>query len=377
MPSPAATLDSPPNLTTALPRPTMSRALDKSTRDALGNGNHEKAFDTVASVLSQTSASLLDIELLGHSHSLSPGTYLLQDGNAVAIPKPRLVQAFVYARRTFKPCSARDPMPSGQPTLRATAVMLLLDPEHLTAANARKRVLKDALSSAGDTEALLMHEKMFTDSLLTSRLHRHTKSPNLWSHRRWLMERYREAGLAIGVAEDMRTVVFVSAERHPRNYYAWCHARYLIQQLESDDKSRADAAVATIILDTKRWCFGHHDDVSGWMFLLFLLERCPDGVSSVLAETVRLVESFRWRNESVWYFLRNLISTARVAGPQAEQLYSAWQAVRKDTQENSQERRVLDQLSGWMQTYSARTPLKSDGDNVSRAGHDLKGNGQS
>ncbi|KAM4066868.1 prenyltransferase [Hirsutella rhossiliensis] len=333
----------------------MSRALDKSTRDALNDGDHEEAFDQIATVLlSETSGSLLEIELLGYSHSLSPGTYFLQDGNAVAIPKLWLVQAFVHARRTFKTCKAKGPVLSDQTIRKATAVILLFDPEHLTAANTRKRILEEALSRSEDSAALLMREKMFIDSLLTSRLHRHTKSPNLWSHRRWLMERYREAGLAIDAAGDLRTVVFVSAERHPRNYYAWCHARLLIGLLESDDKTRTDAAVSTILGDTKRWCFGHHNDISGWMFLLFLLEWCPAGVASVLSETMQLTESFRWRNESVWCFLRSMMLAARVAGPQEEQFYSAWQAVRKDTQEDSQERRVLDGVSSWMQTYSAK-----------------------
>ncbi|EQK99461.1 hypothetical protein G6O67_004773 [Ophiocordyceps sinensis] len=332
----------------------MSRALDKSTRDALGDGDQGESFEKIASVLlgpTDTAGSLLEIELLGYSHGLNPATYFLRDGNAIAIPKLRLVQAFVHARHIFRTCKAQGLASSGQTIRRATAVMLLSDPENLTAANARKIVLTDALSSAKDVAALLTREKMFIDSLLTSRLHRHTKSPNLWSHRRWLVDRYREAGLAMDVAEDMKTVVFVSGERHPRNYYAWCHARYLIRLLEADCKTRPDAAVSTILGDAKRWCFDHHSDISGWMFLLFLLERCPAGAGLVLTETMKLAESLRWRNESVWYFLRNM-PAARVAGLHEELFYCTWQSVRKETQEGSQERKVLDGASSWMQTYA-------------------------
>lgn len=335
----------------------MSRALDEGIRSSLNDGDHAEAFESIATaLLSSKCGSLLEIELLGHTHSLDANAHFLRDGNAIAIPKLRLVQAFIHARNAFARCKSKNLGSSGQTIGKATAVMLLFDPEHLSAANARKRILEDAPSNSEDTTELLMYEKTLIDSLLTSPLHRHTKSPNLWSHRRWLMERHRDAGLTMDAAEDLRTVIFVSAERHPRNYYAWCHARHLVNAWEP---TQADAAFSTMLGDAKRWCFGHPSDISGWIFLAFLLERWPAEAASVLSETTRLAKSFRWRNESVWCFLCNMMLAGRVAGPQQEQLDAACKALWEDMHESGQERRVLDSVLRWMQTETARTSVNS------------------
>ncbi|KND92861.1 Protein prenyltransferase alpha subunit repeat-containing protein 1-B [Tolypocladium ophioglossoides CBS 100239] len=331
----------------------MSRALDKGVKEALENGNHEKIFEDISAVLTQPSGSLLEIELLGQSHLLEPGTTFLQDGNAVAIPKLRLVQAFIHARQTLFRCLQANENHSNQDIRKATAVVLLMDPEHLTAANARKRFLTSSLPGAENAAKILHDEKFFIDSLLTSRLHRHTKSPILWSHRRWLTEQFLQVGIATDIAEDLKSVVFVAAERHPRNYYAWCHARHLINSVDPGNK-QPGPNVSTVMADTKRWCFSHYDDVSGWMFLLFLLRRWPQEATSTVTETLKLAESFHWRNESVWYFLRNMMLSVHVARPQEDQFQSVWQALRKDTQDNSQGRKVLDGASKWVETYSAK-----------------------
>src|SRR5690606_32717358 len=104
----------------------------------------------------------------------------------------------------------------------------LTDAEHLTAANTRKRaILRDAKDSS-DIKSTLGREKWFVDSLVTSRLHRHTKSPILWSHRRWLLTQFQKQGLQVYVPTEIRTIIFTSGERHPNNYYAWDHARWLL-----------------------------------------------------------------------------------------------------------------------------------------------------
>ncbi|PNY29634.1 Protein prenyltransferase alpha subunit repeat-containing protein 1-B [Tolypocladium capitatum] len=329
----------------------MSRALDKGIKEALKDGNHEKAFGDISAVLTQASGSLLEIELLGRSHVLEPGTSFLQDGNAVAIPKLRLVQAFIYARQTLLRYLQANENYSDRDIREATAVILLMDPEHLTAANTRKRLLTSSLPGPAKAAKILLDEKFFIDSLLTSRLHRHTKSPILWSHRRWLTEQFQRVGIATDTAEDLRSVVFVAAERHPRNYYAWCHARHLINSADrGNDQPGPD--VSTVMADTKRWCYSHHDDVSGWMFLLFLLRRWPQEASSTVTETLKLAESFHWRNESVWYFIRNTMLGVQVTRQQDDQFQYVWQALRKDTQDNSQGRKVLDEASRYIEIYS-------------------------
>lgn len=262
-------------------------------------------FDEIANVLTEASDGLLEIELLGSSHGLSTNTTVLRDGNAIAISKLHLIQGFIAARTCYLANAERNAGGLDQEVLRATSVMLLMDPEHLTAANARKRFIRRRLDDEHDDTEILRREKRFIDSLLTSRLHRHTKSPTLWSHRRWLMQQFGSYALDIPIRQDLTSIVMVSGERHPRNYYAWCHARYLTKVMVSST-SDPDEDLLQMTMSTKGWCFAHHNDISGWQFLIFLLEKLPQETSSVFQETLKLATSFKWRNESVWYFLRHI-----------------------------------------------------------------------
>ncbi|KJZ78783.1 hypothetical protein HIM_01556 [Hirsutella minnesotensis 3608] len=333
----------------------MSRALDKGIRAILADGRKEEAFQSIAALLCEASGPLLEIELLGLSHTFDTTSMFLRDGNAIAIPKARLVQAFIHARSALQAnIECRETL-TGAALPKATAVILLFDPEHLAAANARKRFLSSTTLDSNDATALFQQESFFIDSLLTSRLHRHTKSPTLWSHRRWLMEKMRETGAAINAARDIRTVVFVSAERHPRNYYAWCHARHLVAMLQVHGGKGVEAELITVLADTKKWCFSHHDDVSGWMFLASMLARLPFEAEDVLAETLNLVESFRWRNESVWYFLRNTMLDSRVSEALHERFASVRQSLYTDAQCSSHDREILDRAASWMRTFSAES----------------------
>lgn len=321
----------------------MSRALDKGVEKALKHGNHEKVFEEIAGVLTTISDDgLLEIELLGQSHTPEGNTYL-QDGNAVAIPKLRLIQAFIVARQVLMDHVRAVRDASRNVLFKSTAVILLMDPEHLTAANTRKRLLTDAAIDPETAREDIAREQYFIDSLLTSRLHRHTKSPTLWSHQRWLLERSEKAGLSSETIRDLREVVLVSGERHPRNYYAWCHARQLT-------KGSDTATLFAMLADTRRWCFAHHDDVSGWMFLVFLLEKAPKSTESTVLETLKLTELCRWRNESVWYFLRNLLVKEHVESRAMDEFQRVWGSMREGAGEGSAERRVLDQTMSWIET---------------------------
>ena len=266
-------------------------------------------------MLAQSPSSIpLEIELLGKSHPLEPGINLLQDGNAIAIPKLRLAQAFFVARRIIADHLAGRLSPPDAATVRSTSVALLMDPEHLTAANIRKRAILSSLEAKNfPPELVFRQEKHFVDSLLASRLHRHSKSPTLWSHRRWLMDWYNRCHVPIDIRSDLTSVIMVAAERHPRNYYSWHHARWLL--CNSTPPPGGDLLTA-IASDVKQWCFKHHDDISGWSYLSFVLVHSDEGgagrsdSSAIFEDTLGLARSFRWTNESVWVFLRTV-----AAGP--------------------------------------------------------------
>lgn len=330
----------------------MSRALDDDVKKAIRHGDHEQIFTKIADALSQRHAELLEIELLGRSHMADADTVLLQDGPAIAVPKLRLVQAFIFARALLY---------KKEDESRATAVMLLMDPEHLTAANTRKRLLQDGINSGTDVETRIRDELYFVDSLLTSRLHRHTKSPTLWGHRQWLMQRFREHGLKIDATSIMTRVISVAAERHPRNYYAWLHARYLTNAVSEtaavasasreEDKDK-DTDLAGMLEAAKSWTLRHHDDVSGWAFLMFFLDRHPKYAGPVVSETTRLAASFHWRNESVWYFLRNMAARAWCDGNWREEVEATRLALLGGAERGSNEERVLEQAASWIQAYT-------------------------
>lgn len=340
----------------------MSRALDDDVKRAIKQGDHEQVFTRIADALSQRLPELLEIEMLGRSHMVDGQTILLQDGPAIAVPKLRLVQAFLYARRILQKHveGLRDETNGHGLVLRATGVMLLMDPEHLTAANTRKRLLQDAIKSGTDIESRFHDEQYLIDSLLTSRLHRHTKSPTLWSHRQWLMQRFQDHGLAIDATDTMKRVISVAAERHPRNYYAWLHARYLTKAVSETASRgdnlpgmRGDNTLPGMLDAAKKWAMAHHDDISGWAFLMFFLDRHPEFAGSVVSEATRLAASFHWRNESVWYFFRNIAARPWCDQGCREGVEATRLALLSGVEEKSDGARFLEQASSWIQTYSS------------------------
>lgn len=322
----------------------MSRALDPETAASLKRGDPLAAYQAISSVLASHDDGLLEIEFLGKSHILEEGQFVVQDGCAVGISKLGLVQAFMVARQRL-----RDHLDGATPraddeVFAATAVILLFDPEYLTAANSRKRLIQAEVSNGGDTKPRLEREQRLVDSLLMSRLHRHTKSPTLWSHRRWLMAMRRSLGLPVDVLGGIRDVVCVAGERHPRNYYAWCHARFLMGLDGNLDRPG-------ILVAVQAWCFQHHTDISGWSFLHFLLntESDPRRVSTFI-EVLDLVNSLRLANESVWVFLRTAAASGLVGDEQYAQFLKVQAAV-LETSKTPVDRAVLRAATDWCETY--------------------------
>lgn len=293
----------------------MSRAIDTETASSLTKSNPQDVYTSLATILSPEPPTLIEIEFLGKSHPLPPDTHFLEDGNSIAIPKSALVQAWMYARQLFfeqlKPFL--ESVELHEELWKATAVILLMDSEHLTAANSRKRVLKlhQKTDSKTEFEWRLRRELLFVDSYLTSRLHRHTKSPTLWSHRRWLLGIFKAAGLKWDAGNDLE-VVLVAAERHPRNYYAWLHLRWLTSW-EFEEDFDFDGVLQRV----KGWCLRHPGDTSGFSYLKFYLEYLntpkvvlkgfregKDATQLIFREVLGLANTFKWTHESVWVFLR-------------------------------------------------------------------------
>jgi hypothetical protein len=216
-----------------------------------------------------------------------------------------------------------------------------MDPEHLTAANTRKRCLLRDLERAAAggpstdddvDDDIFSREFALVDSLLTSPLHRHTKSPVLWSHRRWLVREQarRQEGRAVAapvlsplaVRDAVSRVVLPAGEKHPRNYYAWCHARWLLAGV-SWGGGDGPAVLSEVARRVREWCCRHRGDISGWSFLLHVLVLESglgggggggDKLARVRDEIMELGARMRWENESVAWFLDMAGRCAGVSG---------------------------------------------------------------
>ena len=117
-----------------------------------------------------------------------------------------------------------------------------------------------------------------------------------------------------------------AGDRHPRNYYAWGYARVLwriiademMGGVEGKEEGEGRSGVVCGTLGrVKGWCFLHPRDISGWGFLMFLMQVVEGGglgrgeearreVRRVVRETREWVGKYQWKGESVEWFLKGV-----------------------------------------------------------------------
>ncbi|OJJ03783.1 hypothetical protein ASPVEDRAFT_134533 [Aspergillus versicolor CBS 583.65] len=281
------------------------------------------AFRDLSRIFANRGDRVLEFEIL------LPGFGpILEDDNAVGVEKKYLVQAFVTARQVFFDSLKTNHNDTGDDTLSgskvhggdesvavASEIILLFDCEHLTACNWRKKRINSLFNS--DKEALihaLNIELSLMTTFLCSSLHRHTKSPTLWQHRRWVQSqliRLREPDFH-GVQEILQielSVALRAGQLHPRNYYAFSYIRQMYRTLSELGREDSEAwsvqLAQSIVKPTLGWCTLHPGDISGLMFLLYLLDAVPD--APLRLETVTAVVRYAlntdWERESIWTFI--------------------------------------------------------------------------
>ena len=298
----------------------------------------EQAFQELARILStrHKHSQTLEIEIL--PPEFGP---LLHDGCSVGITKKVLLQAFVAARRVFFDKRYGNGNGNGRQyeegeeenILRASEVLLLFAPEHLTACNWRKRRLVWTLQKTDTTDAAhrqnalenLDKELTLMTTFQCSPLHRHTKSPTLWQHRFWVLcqiltirgqqcQQQTEPETLHSILRSELSIVLRAGELHPRNYYAFNYMRQLHHTLLDDsgtiNENKSEDISSTSLLDnTVSWCLAHPRDISGWTFALYLLqEALPDRdrrdvQMRVINMVVRFALDIGWVGESLWSFI--------------------------------------------------------------------------
>lgn len=285
----------------------------------------EHAFQRLVGAFSSRNNQVLEIEIIPSSL----GSPFLQDGCSVGITKKALVQAFTVARQLFikrlMPMSKKDfdvcflekPVETDAvPGSVITEIMLLFDCEHLTACNWRKRRLVAAVMLYPNAEELLQTELTLMATYQCSPLHRHTKSPTLWSHRLWVLKqllliqpRSKEALLRFVRAE--LDIVLRAGELHPKNYYAFSYMRHLhaiFIDLLVDARERSDWTLVlarTLLNPVLDWCLANPKDISGWIFGKYLLDNAPELQLRVdaIARVLRFARDVGWGGESLWTFI--------------------------------------------------------------------------
>ncbi|KAF2420562.1 hypothetical protein EJ08DRAFT_568710, partial [Tothia fuscella] len=285
-------------------------------------------YEDLISLFEQSGDLVLEIEVLPSSIPIPDDQNFIQDGTSLGIPKRVLAQAFLRAREVFaKRTKNIEDDDMVREVFHATYIILLFDPEYLTAANYRK---EHYLSQPATLlPKAHIRELNFLNSILLSPLHRQSKSPTLWHHRLWLMtfsfhpptfdSLIEDVGYAEwwfqGIFDEEIDAVFRSGERHANNYYAWGYARGVVRFMDSVVKRseggvgwprRSDATGKVLM-----WCKAHPSDTSGWSFLLFLLLQEKADVkmtASMLGKVLKFAEDVKWEKEALWHFLRTAVA---------------------------------------------------------------------
>lgn len=292
---------------------------------------HDDIYTQLITALHPPPPQVPEIEIL--PSSFPPKIH--HDPPGLGVPKSLLVPLFLKARTSFfaHVLSSQQHGYNGESSydaaLAATSVILLFDPNHLTAANFRKRHLerfffsrgkrsednnnhdgeenKDGVGNVNGAALVVRNELRFLESLLTSPLGKHAKSSTLWAQRLWIArdhlarlamreyvanEEEEEEKKAIetrdvrrgmkGFWEAELAIVRKAGERHGRNYYAWQYARQIFDLVCSAGSEPVERRhlVQGLLRDSigpvRRWCLMHPRDISGWTFLFSLVERLRD-----------------------------------------------------------------------------------------------------
>ncbi|KAL4879776.1 hypothetical protein BJY04DRAFT_89459 [Aspergillus karnatakaensis] len=285
------------------------------------------AFRDLSRIFANRHDRVLEFEIL--PPAFGP---ILEDGDAVGITKKYLVQAFVIARRVFfdglQSWKQDDGGLSSEGSeggrfsndldsklVFASEIILLFDCEHLTACNWRKKRLSALLELNQERYIPALHTELsLLTTYLTSRLHRHTKSPTLWQHRKWIRTHLvRAHSPDVHELQELihveLSVVLRAGDSHPRNYYAFSYMRQmhhiLSERGRGGGKGWGIPLARSIIAPTLDWCLAHPADISGLMFLLYLLNVVPDTALRVdtVSKVARFAVNVGWEGESIWTFI--------------------------------------------------------------------------
>ncbi|KAG1740899.1 uncharacterized protein EDB91DRAFT_1081962 [Suillus paluster] len=270
----------------------------------------------------------------------SPHSPFLLMENNLGVPEKELrrsylfaVHVFAAARKvsglhTFQNASTLTMTPAIQDIIDSSAVLILMNPAHQTALNARKRLVERNLINVGQ-------ELKFTAALLSSK--HCCKQAELWYHRRWIFRRIypiptSPQGSIADIAPDSTnfyllpndlsveiSLVIRACELYPRNYFGWMHRTICIKSIIASAMHfiTSDVFVEIVtkeILDVTQWIESHISDYSAvhhLKTLAYLVDEMectflPDNLQHLLSpigHALMLVRAFPG-HETLWQYLR-------------------------------------------------------------------------
>ncbi|KAL8733361.1 MAG: hypothetical protein Q9166_002185 [cf. Caloplaca sp. 2 TL-2023] len=307
-------------------------------------------YEILLSLLHPSQPTVLEIEILPSSQP----PHILSAPPALGIPKKILLQCFLHARKVFLSHTTNIPLSNGLASAwieaaSATKVLTLWEPNWNSAWAFRRRNLiglreSDEVSEASEWGKTRLRQFVEADlawveTLVTSPLDgKHAKSSWVWAHRLWIVKTFwREVvvenggSLAALLMKEME-IVMVAGERHARNYYAWEYARQMtrtcmgsltremeeFRKLEDEPLDRRVWEQCTRMIH--QWCLMHPRDISGWSFLVFLMDRrslfgglelgeasnaMKNTIRDIFQKTFDFVEKYNWKGESIEWFLKS------------------------------------------------------------------------
>ncbi|KAG1903244.1 uncharacterized protein F5891DRAFT_1185390 [Suillus fuscotomentosus] len=243
--------------------------------------------------------------------------------NNLGVPEKELHRSYLFTVPVFSAArkasgfhTLEDPSnhtmsPAIQDLIDSSAVLILMNPAHQTALNARKQLIVRNLIDMGE-------ELKFTAALLSSR--HCCKQGELWYHRQWLLRRlYPVPSFPQGLITDMIPdspnfylppndlsaeihLVSRACELYPRNYFGWTHRTICILSALVPGKE---------ISNVMQWIESHISDYSAVHHLKTLARLTedaespllPDRLHLVFGHALTLVRAFP-EHETLWQYLR-------------------------------------------------------------------------
>ncbi|EMD33115.1 hypothetical protein CERSUDRAFT_98721 [Gelatoporia subvermispora B] len=273
--------------------------------------------------------------------------FLLVEEN-LGVPEKLLYKAYMSSIPLLmqsRHCTSTSPTVSSadlsqEDLASSTAIILLANPAHQTAINARKRLVESSVLDPRD-------ELGYITALLAVRSC--AKQTIIWTYRRWLLLRvhgsypssrsstgFQKEDSLLGLTMPVESwrhefnVISRACETYPRNYFAWSHRHLCIEalcalSLEQPDKTKDNLYILTEEFTfVKRWVELHVSDYSAMQYLCILhstiqsttkqhpTERyiyADDADTDLVAHACTLIDTYP-DHEALWLYLRAAMLTS-------------------------------------------------------------------